>query len=93
MRKGEVGGDSVEAEARAREAQPPTNKERAGRGELAVKFYAPTVGDQEEPVDYQISDLLTDLLHFARREKVDVDQILQRAQNDFYVEVREEGQE
>jgi len=95
MRKGEVGGDSVETEARAREAeewQSPTNEVRALWGQVTLQYYVPLVGDQGEPTDWQMVDLLADLMHFGRREKLDFDNILDRARRHFDTEVREEGQ-
>ncbi|WP_371652888.1 MULTISPECIES: hypothetical protein [unclassified Streptomyces] len=47
-------------------------------------------GEYTEPVETQISDLLTDLLHLAAAESLDPDVLIERALMHFYAEQAEE---
>lgn len=46
----------------------PSNADRAEWAREALEVFAATTGVQDEPLADQIGDLITDLLHLARRE-------------------------
>ncbi len=68
----------------------PTNRARASWGYDAVRTHVDTSRSRSEPFDIEISDLLSDLMHLARSEKLDFGQMLERAQMHFNTEVAEE---
>lgn len=68
------------------------NESRAVTAEAALKAYlgAKKESDAPEERETNIQDLVTDLLHLAKREKVDVESLLRMAKNNFETEAEDE---
>lgn len=68
------------------------NESRAVAAESALKTYLEAKKEPDAPEEREtsIQDLVTDLLHLAKREKVDVESLLRMAKNNFEAEVEEE---
>lgn len=65
----------------------PNNQDRAARAEAALAAY--TVGCAF--IEDAITDLMTDLLHFAHQSELDLEALVDRAQMHFEEEVHEEA--
>jgi len=72
----------------------PSNVERAGRAAKVLGFYQDKVM-KEEPDDIatSLSDTIADMMHLARFENIDWEDIMRRANNHFTAEVSEEGED
>lgn len=68
------------------------NASRAVNAEAALQAYlrAKKEPDAPEERETNIQDLVTDLLHLAKQEKVDVESLLRMAKNNFETEVEDE---
>lgn len=64
------------------------NKERAARIDAAMKGYARVSygSDNQEPKETQLSDMLTDLQHWAERQGLDFDGRLDHARDNYRAE-------
>lgn len=71
-------------------APPPT---RGGTAEQALQVYAKLVGDEREPEETQVTDLLADLMHFCNGRGVDFEEALASARHHYDEEVEEEAGE
>ena len=67
-----------------------TNEERAGMAHAALIRFMTDTGQQGPDLPEALQDLITDLLHLANREKLNVLDILQRATLVFCDEASEE---
>ena len=65
----------------------PSNFERAFRARRVVERYGDWSKVERETT---LTDLLADLMHLAKRSKLDWDDILRRAENHFYEENRDD---
>lgn len=64
------------------------NDRRAIRAGMTVGYYATLAGDQGEPTETIICDLLADLLHLCDATDVDFSDALHSATTHHYAEVR-----
>jgi len=64
------------------------NNDRAERARQALLRYIPagTDGFSAETIDTDIADLITDLLHFAKAKKKNIDKLLEHARLNFDLE-------
>ncbi len=69
---------------------PPTNRDRASWAHEGLQTYATRTGVISEDLETQMSDLLGDMMHLARFEGVDFDEVIRRGGGHFRVEVRED---
>ena len=67
-----------------------TNRDRAGWAQEGLQTYATRTGVISEDLETQMSDLLGDLMHLARFEGVDFDDVIRRGQDHFHVEIAED---
>lgn len=69
----------------------PTNEDRAGCAYQAVAGFAEATGlSPTEELDSAIGDLLANIMHLCKQEKIDFNLMLQNAQMHFREEVVEE---
>lgn len=69
------------------------NMERAERAESALAVHVASTNNFNEPDKDQIVDLLTDLLHYAKRKRVDIDDVMFRARNHYDTEASHDDNE
>ena len=70
-------------------ARETTNRDRAGWAHEGLQAYATRTGVISEDLETQMRDLLGDLMHLARFEGVDFDDVIRRGQANFDVEIVE----
>jgi hypothetical protein len=68
----------------------PTNKDRAGWAHEALRRFGEITGVGDEDLKTQISDLVADLMHLAKIESVDFDDVLDSARMHYEAELDEE---
>lgn len=68
----------------------PTNDDRADRIPPTLQAYATARGDADDE-ESDLSDVLTDLMHYAKREGYDFPALLTTAEMNFTEEVEEGG--
>ena len=71
----------------------PANKERAERARSVLLSYIPrdTDGFSGKTVHEDIADLITDLLHFAKLKRKNIDKLLGHARLNFDLETSAKG--
>ncbi len=67
-----------------------TNRDRAGWAHEGLQTYGNLTGVISEDLETQMSDLVGDLMHLARLEGVDFEDVLRRGRGHFHTEVAEE---
>lgn len=70
----------------------PTNQKRAERTFRTMLVYTQYVGNDEGDHESTLTDLLTDLIHFAEAYNLDIDSLLERAWDHYEFE-KQEAQE
>lgn len=76
--------------AKNRREERSANEERASRSALTVQYYCSISGNDGEPEQEIVTDLLTDLRHFCTGPGVDFDQASRMAQMHYEAEIDEE---
>jgi hypothetical protein len=63
-----------------------SNKERVERAQDVVHAYSEGVGLADDDPETQLSDLISDLRHFAFSQKLEWDEVMRRANDHFTAE-------
>lgn len=66
------------------------NEERASRAALTMQYYSCVSGNDGEPEQETLTDLLTDLRHFCAQAGVDINQAFRLAEMHYEAEIDEE---
>jgi len=66
------------------------NEERAHRGASALQYYCDVSGNEGEPEQEMLTDLLTDLRHLSTSQGLDFEQSARMAQMHYEAETEEE---
>jgi hypothetical protein len=70
-----------------------TNQKRAERAESLIKKYDHSLDNLGEIDETLVSDVLADLMHYCRRNDIDIEETIEMAFLHFHEEVREEEQD
>lgn len=68
------------------------NEERAHRAELAMQYYGDISGNDGEPERDNLTDLLTDIRHYAGTSGLDFDESARMAQIHYEAEIEEDSE-
>lgn len=73
-----------------RKTGEPSNRQRAEWGKSGLDAFVETVGDAGDPLD-NMGDLLCDLMHLCKVQRLEFEDVLERARHHYDIEVMQEG--
>jgi len=69
-----------------------TSRHRYERAELLVNVYHHMTSFRDEMEEEIVTDLLADLMHYCRANKIDIEEAIEKALHHFVAEVEENGE-